>query len=196
MERLHLLDGKYLKRAALRDALLNAVSHKDYSSSVPNQISAYPDKLMIWNPGQLPPDWTIRHLLEKHASLPFNPDIANVFFRAGMVESWGRGIERIMQACSEAGIPAAELRHEQTGLWITFTFMPAETTLGKKKSSEKSSEKIIAIIRNTPHVSARNIAEQLGLTSRAVEKQIAQLKAAGRLKRIGPARGGYWEVVE
>ena len=130
--------------------------------------------------------------MKTHTSLPFNPDIANVFSRAGMVESWGRGIERIMQACSEAGIPAPKLRYEQTGLWITFTFMPAETTPGKKKSSEK----IIAIIRNTPHVSARNIAEQLGLTSRAVEKQIAQLKAAGRLKRIGPAKGGYWEVVE
>ena len=108
----------------------------------------------------------------------------------------GRGIERIMQACSEAGIPAPELRHEQTGLWITFTFMPTEITPGKKKSSEKSSEKILAIIRNNPHVSAKNIAKQLGLTSRAVEKQIAQLKANGRLKRIGPARGGYWEVIE
>ncbi len=54
----------------------------------------------------------------------------------------------------------------------------------------------MAIITEDPHISARNIAEQLGVTSRAVEKQIAQLKAAGRLKRIGPARGGHWEVVE
>ena len=52
----------------------------------------------------------------------------------------------------------------------------------------------MAIITENPHISARNIAEQLGLTPRAVEKQIAQLKAAGRLKRIGLARGGYWEV--
>jgi len=59
-----------------------------------------------------------------------------------MMESWGRSIEPIMQACGETGIPAPELRHEQTGLWITFTVMPAEITLGKKKSSEKN----IAII--------------------------------------------------
>ena len=80
--------------------------------------------------------------MKKHASLTFNMKIANIFFRVGMVESRGRGIERIMQVCGEAGIPAPKLRHEQTGLWITFTFMPAEITLGKKKSSEK----IIAII--------------------------------------------------
>jgi len=54
----------------------------------------------------------------------------------------------------------------------------------------------MAIITADLHVSARKIAEQLGLRSRAVEKQIAQLNAAGRLKRIGPARGGFWEVVE
>ncbi len=209
---LEILQAKYLKAAisydgvqrveswpvpsaALREALLNAVSHKDYSSNIPIQISVYPDKLMIWNPGQLPPDWTIRQLMEKHASLPFNPDIANVFFRAGMVESWGRGFERIMQACKDAGIPAPELRYEQTGLWIIFPFVSAEATPGKKKSSEKSSEKILNLIKSDPHVSARSIAEQLGLTSRAVEKQIAQLKALGRLQRIGPAKGGHWEVL-
>ncbi len=75
-----------------------------------------------WNQA-LPADWTITHLLEKHASQPFNPDIANVFFRAGMVESWGRGIERIMQACRDARVPTPELRYEQTGLWVIFPFL-------------------------------------------------------------------------
>jgi ATP-dependent DNA helicase RecG len=67
--------------------LLNAVSHKDYSGGVPIQISVYKDKLMIWNEGQLPENWTIETLLEKHASKPFNPDIANAFFRSGYIES-------------------------------------------------------------------------------------------------------------
>ena len=85
---------------------------------------------------------------------------------------------------------------EQTGIWVTFTFAAADVTEVKNKSSEKNSERIMAIITEDPHVSTRKIAEQLDLAPRAVEKQIAQLKAAGRLKRIGPARGGYWEVVE
>jgi len=78
-----------LPMPALREAVLNAVVHKDYTHGTPIQISVYPDKLMIWNPGELPLDWTVEKLLGKHASIPFNPDIANVFFRAGMIEAWG-----------------------------------------------------------------------------------------------------------
>lgn len=68
---------------ALREAVLNAVVHKDYASATPIQISVYPDKLMIWNPGVLPENWTLETLLGKHSSRPFNPDIANTFFRSG-----------------------------------------------------------------------------------------------------------------
>lgn len=75
--------------AALREAVLNALIHKNYASGAPIQISVYADKLMIWNSGALPPDWNIEKLLGKHASEPYNPDIANAFFRAGLIESWG-----------------------------------------------------------------------------------------------------------
>jgi len=90
---------------ALREAVLNAIIHKDYATGTPVQISVYADKLMIWNPGQLPPSWTAAKLKQKHASLPFNPVIANVFFRAGEIEAWGRGVERIFAACREARFP-------------------------------------------------------------------------------------------
>ncbi len=66
--------------AALREAVLNAIIHKDYSSGTPIQISVYPDKLMLWNPGELPLDWTVAKLKGKHPSQPFNPDVANAFF--------------------------------------------------------------------------------------------------------------------
>lgn len=82
--------------SALREALLNAVVHKDYSSGIPIQISVYNHKIVFWNPGQLPQDWTLNRLLDKHPSHPFNPLIANAFFRSGYIESWGRGIEKII----------------------------------------------------------------------------------------------------
>ena len=109
--------------AALREALLNAVVHKDYASSVPIQISVYPDRLLIWNAGQLPPTWTVEKLLDKHPSIPFNPDVANTFFRAGQIESWGRGIERMVQACRAAGAEPPALRHDATGLWVEFALL-------------------------------------------------------------------------
>lgn len=65
-----------------------------------------------------------------------------------------------------------------------------------EKSSEKSSEKILALLKAEPRLAAREIAERLEITQRAVEKQIAKLREDGRLRRIGSARGGHWEVRE
>ena len=84
---------------AVREALYNAIAHKDYSSGIPVQISVYPNKIIFWNEGQLPENWTIEKLTQKHPSKPHNPDIANTFFRAGYIESWGRGTIKIINAC-------------------------------------------------------------------------------------------------
>lgn len=70
-------------RAALREALLNALVHRDYAVGAPVQIRVYADRLKIWNPAVLPEGWTLAKLLGEHASQPFNPAVANVFFRAG-----------------------------------------------------------------------------------------------------------------
>ena len=110
--------------AALRETVLNAIIHKDYATGTPVQISVYADALLIWNPGQLPTAWTVEKLTQKHASQPFNPDIANVFFRAGEIEAWGRGIERMFGACRAARFPNPVLEYEATGLWVKFPFSP------------------------------------------------------------------------
>lgn len=65
---------------------------------------------------------------------------------------------------------------------------------GSEISSDKSSEKILGLLRQKPQLSARGLADQLSLTPRAVEKQIAALKRAGRLQRVGPAKGGFWHL--
>jgi ATP-dependent DNA helicase RecG len=111
---------------ALRESLLNAVAHKDYGSSIPIQISVYDNKVMLWNPGTLPEGWTVDTLIKKHSSQPFNPDIADVFFRAGMIEAWGRGIEKISEACLESGTARFEIEYEPNGLWMIFHFSDSE----------------------------------------------------------------------
>ncbi|MCH7402248.1 ATP-binding protein [Belliella kenyensis] len=107
-------------REAIREALLNAIAHKDYSGGVPIQISVYKDKLMIWNDGHLPDDWTIQALLDKHSSKPFNPDIANALFRSGYIESWGRGISKMTEQCFNFGLPAPLFLFKSSGFWVEF----------------------------------------------------------------------------
>jgi ATP-dependent DNA helicase RecG len=67
---------------------------------------------------------------------------------------------------------------------------------GSEKGSEKSSEKIIRLIKENLSISAREIADKVGLLSRTVEKHLSKLKEKGVLKRVGPDKGGHWEAVK
>jgi ATP-dependent DNA helicase RecG len=107
-------------KEAIREALLNAIAHKDYSGGVPIQISVYRDKIIFWNEGQLPENWTIKNLLVKHASRPYNPDIAIALFRSGYIESWGRGTIKIIKECKLAGIPEPVFSYDSSDITVEF----------------------------------------------------------------------------
>ena len=110
---------------ALREAVLNAVAHRDYGNPAPIQIRVYDDRIALWNPGTLPTDWTLDRLMGTHPSAPHNPGIANAFFRAGMVEAWGRGIGSIVEACRTAGTAKPQLVVEPGGMRLEFVFARA-----------------------------------------------------------------------
>ena len=203
---------------ALREAVINAIAHKDYSSGTPIQISVYDDKIMIWNAGLLPNDRTEEKLIGKHSSKPFNPDVANAFCRAGMIEAWGSGIDRMIRECKSAGVPAPEFIYEQTGLWVVFKYKIEKqiedktTRKNKEKTKEKTSsitrektrektrkktrEKILGLIESDPYITTEVMAQEIGITIKGVDWQINKLKAEGKLERIGPDKGGYWQVIE
>ncbi|MCE5346035.1 MAG: putative DNA binding domain-containing protein [Bacteroidales bacterium] len=105
---------------AVREALLNAIAHKDYSGGVPIQISVYNDKIIFWNEGQLPENWTVENLLTKHPSKPYNPDIANALFRSGYIESWGRGTLKMIKVCIDAGLPKPLYYYDMSGFFVEF----------------------------------------------------------------------------
>jgi ATP-dependent DNA helicase RecG len=107
-------------KEAVREALLNAISHKDFSGGVPVQISVYKDKIIFRHEGQLPENWTIKDLLTKHPSKPFNPDIANALFRSGYIESWGRGTLKMIKEFEVAGNPLPSYYYDMSGFFVEF----------------------------------------------------------------------------
>ena len=119
-EGIHRIETYEYPKDAIREALLNAIAHKDYAYGFPIQISVYKDKLMIWNEGRLPDNWTIEKLLKKHSSKPRNPDIANAFFRAGYIEAWGRGTIKIIEQSQKHGLPTPEFKNEGSDFWVIF----------------------------------------------------------------------------
>jgi ATP-dependent DNA helicase RecG len=200
---------------ALREAVVNAIIHKDYAAGATIQIRVFADKLEIWNPGQLPPDWTVAKLLGRHSSQPFNPDVANAFFRAGEIEAWGQGIDRMITACREAGFPKPEIESEQAGLWVNFPFPPeiVDLTDGGRRGGKRSPDKgglgeklgeklgetraaIVTLMRQDSKITTTQLAERVGMSATAMDKNLQYLKSHGYIRRVGPAKGGYWEVLE
>ena len=110
----------------MREAVINAIAHKDDGASIPVQISVYDHKLIIWTAGQLPVGWSLARLVAKHPSRPANPDIARALFLTGKIESWGRGIDLIRNACLDAGGPTPQFACDGAGFWVKFPF-PALT---------------------------------------------------------------------
>ena len=194
---LHRIETLCPPEPALREALLNAVAHKDYSSGSPIQISVYPDRMMIWNSSQLLPDQNLANLLKKHSSQPFNPDLANTFFRAGMVELWGRGIDKMIESCRAESMPEPEFVVEANGFWVTFRFADEKVAGGKTtpKTTPKTSaaQIIIELIEENPEITRKEMAALSGLTLDGVKYHLHKLKTAGKIRHTGPARSGRWQ---
>lgn len=185
---------------ALREALLNALCHKQYESCVPIQISVYEDRLYIANCGRLPEDWTTDHLMSKHASRPYNPSIANVYYLAGFIESWGRGIEKICQACKADGSPIPEYDIHPGDIMIKFTASKDRLIRSvTQKVSEKVSEKeqqILSLIMEDPSCTSQVMADRLSISRKTVTGRIKSLKQKGIIQRIGSDTKGYWKINE
>jgi len=106
---------------AIREAIANAILHRDYLRAINVQIKVYDDRIWFYNVGGLPEDWDTEKLLSSHASMPRNPTIFNIFYLAGIVESVGSGIERMSNALKEAGLP--ELKIEANHVDFTLVFL-------------------------------------------------------------------------
>jgi ATP-dependent DNA helicase RecG len=114
------IDDYPMPRAALREAVLNALVHTDYSAGSPVQIRIYDDKVTISNDCRLPEGTTIRELASAHRSVNINPLVSAVIFRSGQTEAWGRGIERIIRLCIEDNLPEPEFFITPRTFTITF----------------------------------------------------------------------------
>lgn len=121
-------------KAAVREALLNAIAHKDYARLTPIQIRVYNDKLVISNDCVFPDDWTVDDLLSQHKSRPYNPIIANAFYRAGFIESWGRGIQKITESCTKHHCPLPEYHVKKEDFSIVF--FAEKSNEGNEESNE------------------------------------------------------------
>jgi ATP-dependent DNA helicase RecG len=133
--------------------------------------------------------------------------VDNAFFRAGYIESWGRGIEKINRACREHGIESPVWDFGMAGLMLTFRANPAHLKAAAQtnvqpgldeKLDEKLGVKRAAIVRlmgDNPRITVTELANALKISRTAADNNIQKLKSLGRIRRHGAAKGGHWEVL-
>lgn len=194
--------------SALREVVYNAIVHKDYSSGVPIQIGVFKNKLFVYNSGQLPDLWTLENITSSHRSQPYNPNIANTFFKMGLIESWGRGVEKVIKA-SKIYNGTEPIFTWDNGLNVEFVSKyPKQKDeklgdrVGKKVGDRvgdnltDNQNKILEQMRLNPKISAKDLSKIVGIASRNIEENIKKLKDMDVIQRIGSAKGGYWELLK
>lgn len=200
------IERYFVPEAAMREALLNALCHKKYESGVPIQISVYENKMYIANHGCLPDKWTLENLMSKHASSPYNPNLANVFYLAGFIESWGRGIEKICSSCKKNGIPQPIYSIQPSDIMIEFiapddwgisSVTDRVTNKVTNKVTNNLDEKtslVLSLLSEDPAYTSTAIAEKLSLSRKTISQRLKELKEKGIIKRSGSNRNGYWII--
>ena len=195
----------FVSEASMREAILNAIVHKQYESGVPIQISIYKDKLYITNVGKLPDHWTEKTLYQKHGSKPYNPNIAHVFYLAGHIESWGRGIEKIFDSCIENNLPMPKYYINPTDIMIEFDSPQRLVIDNFSKVNDKVTDrvtdrvndnmmKVLNVISEDPGYSYNDISDEIGISRKSVATIIKKLKDLGIIERIGNNKKGYWKI--
>lgn len=135
----------------------------------------------------------------------YSPDIANVFYRMGYIETWGRGVQKICDECRTLG--AEFPKYEVLGNSIRLYFKALQSALIDPPKAPKHQNPpidgaleseivrgLIEIIREEPNISQEDLGEKLGTTRRVVQKHINELKESGRIVRVGGKRYGHWQI--
>lgn len=195
---------------AIREALINAIIHRDYSNFGRDiKLGIYDDCVNIVSPGGLPNGITLEEALQGRSEIR-NKVIARVFRELGYIEQWGSGIARIRQLCLEAGTPAPVFK--ETGDFFDIEFLRdqslqsatvaevAERSIGGSIGDHLSVDElttrqaeVLQLIVDNPKISYRSMAERLQINNSAVKKHLEKLKELGVIERIGGTRG-YWQV--
>ena len=199
---LEILDKKYIKKPisyngsqrietmeypyqAIREALLNAIVHRQYPMGGSIQISLYDDRIMIWNFGTLLYPMTFDDLKRKHSSHPRNPILADVFFKGGLIESWGRGTIKIINECKKAGLPTPKITEMTDGIVVTlYKNIYIKEHLSKFELNERQLEALL-LWKEKGEIVTNLYAEKFGIEGRTARRDITELVEKDLLIKTG-----------
>ncbi|MCF7959381.1 MAG: putative DNA binding domain-containing protein [Pirellula sp.] len=184
---------------ALREALVNALCHRDYSiSGGAVSVAVFEDRLEIASTGSLPNGLSVADLKRDHFSQPRNPMLADIFYRRGLIELWGSGTQRIIRLCVEAGGPEPQFE-ERAGEFVVRFLAPnyAPSVPSGLDLSDRQA-RILAIFQSNPVRSLREIRESIdaNLSDSTIRGELNRLREVGLVEAVGVGRGAFWRRIQ
>jgi len=171
---------------AIREALVNAIVHRDYRSAGKVQVRIYDDRIEFWNPGRLPSGWTPETLKKEHTSEPFNPSIFKMFFWVGEVEEVGSGTNKIISWCRGWGLPEPEFDYKGNSLMVRFRKdIYTEENLRKMGLNERQI-KAVMYVKEKGKITNKEYQEITGISRQMATIDLKQLVEKGILVKTLP----------
>lgn len=176
---------------AQREAVINAVCHRDYNSSGNVQIRIFDSRAQIWNPGTLMDGVTVELLKVEHSSHPRNKTIARLLFLTGYIEQWGSGTLSMITACERDGVPDPQFRETGNDFVVTFSRSTVNTLLENPDILNERQRGAIEYLKTHPEISTSEYGRIYDCTVRTARRDMSHLaelniimvKREGRLLR-------------
>ena len=205
---------------ALREILYNSVTHKDYAG--PDiQMHVYNDHVEIWNEGELPMGYDEEVLYGKHSSKPRNRNIADTMFKAGFIDTWGRGYSKISEGFKAVGLPIPSVKSHCGGTLVSFmrgydvvsgkriggsdvtsnvvsdtnNVVSNVVSLSQVQLSERQ-KKICELVKENSFISSRQMSEVLSVVHRTIQRDLSAMQKKGVLIREGNTSAGRWVLLK
>lgn len=180
-------EREMINNLAMREAVVNAIVHNDYSNGAVPKFEFFSDRLEITSAGGLPFGVTEEEFFSGY-STPRNKELMRVFRDLEIVEQLGSGVPRIVE---KYGRQAFEIK--PNFIRVVFPFAVEKTV---EETVEETVERIIRAMKDDPGITIDRLSQTTGLSARGVEWNLKKLKETGRIARVGPKKGGHWKVLE
>jgi ATP-dependent DNA helicase RecG len=191
------IDDPLYPPVALREALANALCHRDYSSGGGSvSLAIYQDRLEITSTGNLHFGLTPEQLFLPHESRPWNPLIARVFHRRGIIESWGRGTLKMVELTHQAGLPRPEIEEGPDLVLVRFRpsrYIPPQQV---KQDLTERQRSILQLLSGRRGIGRKEIQTTLKIELRPLKSDLEDLKRLGLIVQTGKGRGSVWHLAE
>lgn len=180
---------------AIREAIINAICHRDYTSDAHSQIRLYDNRLEIWNAGKLPAALSPEILLKEHDSIPRNRKIADAFYHAGLIERWGSGTLRMASELKSANLPEPQFEISGERFRVIFyrdTFTEERLT---KMGLTKRQLSAVKFAKERGSISNSEYQELIKVSKRTATRDLNQLVSMDIFETAGiKGRGSNYKI--